>query len=200
MSTTSSYQHSANRRVTQSSTSGTTGGAPGAYAPGQVPYTTTTSTVPYTDNRPADFYKDMDKETQKWIDESNERFRKWREDQERAATGAIQAGQSQDLNVLTCVNDPGQLQIRMDVRNFRPEEIKVRTIDDQLIVTALHEEKSCPHDSVRREATKKFILPNDVDPYAVTSDLGADGTLTIQAAKMRPRALPEREVQIRKKF
>jgi HSP20 family molecular chaperone IbpA len=70
--------------------------------------------------------------------------------------------------------------LQFDVRQFRPEEICVKTSDNNLTVHAKHEEKS-EGKSVNREYHRQYVLPKDLNPENLVSKLSRDGVLTIEA-------------------
>ncbi|CAL1529758.1 unnamed protein product [Lymnaea stagnalis] len=70
--------------------------------------------------------------------------------------------------------------LQFDVRQFKPEEIFVKTLGNQLTVHARHEEK---HEgkSLLREYNRQYVLPKDLNPENLVSKLNRDGILTIEA-------------------
>ncbi|CAN8004293.1 unnamed protein product [Ixodes hexagonus] len=92
----------------------------------------------------------------------------------------------------SCVaSDPDKFALRVDVRHFAPEEITVKTVDNCVVVHGKHEEKSDDAGSyVKREFTRRYVLPDDVDPHTVTSSLSAGGLLAVEA----PRKTPKKDV------
>ncbi|CAH0596990.1 unnamed protein product [Chrysodeixis includens] len=79
------------------------------------------------------------------------------------------------------------LKLQFDVSQFDPTEVKVKLLDDVLIVSATHREKS-DFSTVYREYTRQFALPPGTDPELVVSSLSRDGVLTVQAP-LQPPAL-----------
>ncbi|XP_055390314.1 heat shock protein 27-like [Condylostylus longicornis] len=71
--------------------------------------------------------------------------------------------------------------VLMDVKQFKPEEITVKTVDNQVIVEGKHEEREDEHGHIYRHFTRKYILPKGYDSKEVTSTLSSDGVLTIKA-------------------
>ncbi|CAG2064813.1 unnamed protein product [Timema podura] len=83
--------------------------------------------------------------------------------------------------------DKDSFQVSLDVQQFKPEEIKVKTVDNYLVVEGKHEERKDEHGFISREFQRRYLLPEGVDPEAVTSTLSSDGVLSIAAPK---KALP----------
>ncbi|CAL1263841.1 unnamed protein product, partial [Larinioides sclopetarius] len=73
------------------------------------------------------------------------------------------------------------------VGHFAPEDITVKTVDDQVVVTAKHEEKVDEHGLVSREFTRRYIMPEGVDIEKVCSSLNPDGILTVEAPRKKPQ-------------
>ncbi|WAR30768.1 HSPB2-like protein [Mya arenaria] len=69
-----------------------------------------------------------------------------------------------------------KFQLQFDMRQFKPEEIQVRTAGNQLTVSAKHDEKD-PNKSMFREYNRSYVLPKDVHPERLSSKLntGASG-------------------------
>jgi len=80
------------------------------------------------------------------------------------------------------VEDPSgnkRLSLRFDCKDFKPEEISVKTVDNRLMVQAKHEEVS-PGRRVYREFSRQYVLPEKIDPLTLNSSLTADGVLSIE--------------------
>ncbi|KAJ8964345.1 hypothetical protein NQ314_004988 [Rhamnusium bicolor] len=92
------------------------------------------------------------------------------------------------------IQDKEKFQLKLDVQNFKPEEISVKTLNGNAIqIEAKHEEK---HDDdkgyISRELVRRFILPKGHDLKSVVSSLSPDGVLTITA----PRKVEELEEKV----
>jgi len=70
--------------------------------------------------------------------------------------------------------------LQFDMRQFKPEEIQVKTSGNTLSVAAKHDEKD-PNKAVYREYNRSYVIPKGVSPEALSSKLSADGILTIEA-------------------
>lgn len=82
-------------------------------------------------------------------------------------------------------NDSDKFQVDMDVSHFTPEQLKVKVINDHLIVEGKHHQES-DHGYESREFFRRIPLPDGVTPESVKSSL-AHGKLQISAPK---KALP----------
>jgi crystallin alpha B len=71
----------------------------------------------------------------------------------------------------------------LDVQQFCPNEIAVKTIDNYIVIEGKHEEKEDEHGYVARHFVRRYLLPKGVKPESVTSTISCDGVLTISAPK-----------------
>ncbi|XP_055297200.1 heat shock protein 23-like [Sitodiplosis mosellana] len=77
-------------------------------------------------------------------------------------------------------------QVSLDVQYFQPNEINVRTENNQVVVNAKHEEKRDDHGYISREFTRRYVLPEGFKSEDVTSTLSSDGVLTVKAPRRDP--------------
>lgn len=93
--------------------------------------------------------------------------------------------------------DADKYQINLDVQQFAPEEISVKTVDGYIVVEGKHEEKKDEHGFISRQFTRRYALPEGTTPESVESKLSSDGVLTITAPRKVPDAVKgERAVPI----
>lgn len=101
-------------------------------------------------------------------------------------------GRSSDLSSGTVAGQPGssvacagdKFAINVDTRHFAPEEVTVKTQDNCVIIHGKHEEKSDDHGCyVKREFTRRYVLPEDVDPQTVKCHLTPGGYLALEAPR-----------------
>lgn len=74
-------------------------------------------------------------------------------------------------------------QVILDVQQFSPDEITVKTVDNHVIIEAKHEERQDEHGYISRHFVRRYVLPPSHDLVNVTSTLSSDGVLTITAPK-----------------
>ncbi|XP_029161017.1 protein lethal(2)essential for life-like isoform X6 [Nylanderia fulva] len=79
--------------------------------------------------------------------------------------------------------DNDTFQVILDVQQFSPDEISVKTVDNHVIVEAKHEEKQDEHGYISRHFIRRYVLPPSHDLVNVTSTLSSDGVLTVTAPK-----------------
>jgi HSP20 family molecular chaperone IbpA len=72
------------------------------------------------------------------------------------------------------------MSLRFDCSRFKPEEIHVKSKDNQLTVHAKHVEETKGR-KVHQEFTREYTLPDSVDPKTLKSHLTSDGILHIEA-------------------
>merc|ERR1712106_781228 len=72
--------------------------------------------------------------------------------------------------------------ILVNVQNYKPEELVIKTINNTVKVEAKHDEKaSNGHSYSTQRFNQSFTLPPGVDPECVSSALSKQGVLTISA-------------------
>lgn len=94
------------------------------------------------------------------------------------------------------VNTDNEFRVNMDVRHFKPGEIKITTKDNRVVINARHEEQPDEHGFIMRGFTRTYVLPKDVDPNTVTSSLNQNGILTLKAPKMALELTQEQVIPI----
>lgn len=89
--------------------------------------------------------------------------------------------------------DSNKFQVMLNVKHFRPDELDVKTVDNFVVIRGKHEEQADEHGVVSREFTRRYQLPDDVEPDMVKSSLSQDGVLTIQAHRKQLEPPPKNE-------
>lgn len=93
--------------------------------------------------------------------------------------------------------DKDRFHVCMDVQQFSPDEISVKTNGRNITVEAKHEEKEDEHGTISRHFIRRFVLPEQYRPEDVISSLSPDGVLSVSAPKYEPlKNKNEREVPI----
>lgn len=87
-------------------------------------------------------------------------------------------------------------QVCMDVQQFSPNEVSVKTIDNCVIVEGKHEERQDEHGYISRQFTRRYALPKGYDTNTITSTLSSDGVLTIKAPPPKHLESNERVISI----
>lgn len=105
------------------------------------------------------------------------------------------ANQSSCLAVPVIQNSKDCFKVNVDVQQFKPDEIIVKTTDKYVVVEGKHEEHKDEHGYISRHFQRRYRLPDDVDPKNIVSKLSSDGVLSVEAPKMAA-SLPDKERNI----
>ncbi|XP_059177757.1 heat shock protein Hsp-12.2-like [Physella acuta] len=95
-------------------------------------------------------------------------------------------------------NTDKEFRIRLDLRHYSPEEVKITSDNKKITIKAKHEEKQDKHGFVSREMIRTYALPDNVDATSVTSTMNSQGTLLIKASKKAIE--PPKEIAIPVEF
>lgn len=100
----------------------------------------------------------------------------------------------------TTVNfDKDKFSVNVDVQQFAPNEITVRTTGDNTIeVEGKHEERPDEHGYISRHFVRKYVLPKGHDVNQAVSSLSSDGVLTITAPRIDQNAGESRTIPIQR--
>ncbi|XP_010865894.1 heat shock protein beta-2 [Esox lucius] len=82
--------------------------------------------------------------------------------------------------------ESGQWRVRLDVCQFTPDEITVRTVDNLLEVIGNHAQRQDGHGFVSRSFTRTYVLPVGVDPLLLHTDLSHNGILCVSGPRTTP--------------
>lgn len=107
-------------------------------------------------------------------------------DMERRARDMERKLQSETIGSVPTTGQDG-FQVSMDVQQFNPSEITVKTNENSVLIEGKHEERQDEHGYISRQFTRRYTLPPGYDPNAITSELSSDGVLTVKAPL--PKAL-----------
>merc|ERR1711902_25936 len=96
----------------------------------------------------------------------------------------------EDNGVSRVVYEDDLYKILINVDKYQPEELMIKTVDNNVIVEAKHEEKTSDGRSYSTQSfNQSFNLPRGVNPESVTSSLSKSGILTISAPLPKPLKL-----------
>lgn len=80
--------------------------------------------------------------------------------------------------------NPDKFTLRINTRNFTPQDITVKTEGSDLLIHGKHAEKSDGRGChVSREFTRRYELPEDVEPETVKCEFMPSGDLVIEAKR-----------------
>lgn len=72
-------------------------------------------------------------------------------------------------------------QVCMDVQEFAPNEITVKTVGNAVLVEGKHEERQDEHGYISRQFSRRYTLPEGYNAKDVVTQLSSDGVLTVKA-------------------
>ena len=88
--------------------------------------------------------------------------------------------------------DENKFQVEFDVKDYKPEELSIKTEGTTLVVLAKHEDKSGGSSYVTKQFEQRFTLPSGVKADAISSSLSRDGMLVVTA----PRSVEQHKTPI----
>jgi len=77
-----------------------------------------------------------------------------------------------------------KFKVEVDIEDFAPEELSVKTVDKKLVISARREEKIGNRTS-SKELNREIYLPDTVDPYSVKAFFSDSGKLIVEAPYVR---------------
>lgn len=77
-----------------------------------------------------------------------------------------------------------KFKVDVDIEDFSPEELSVKTVDKRLVISARREEKLGNRTSTK-ELNREIYLPDTVDPYSVKAFFSDNGKLIVEAPYIR---------------
>lgn len=93
--------------------------------------------------------------------------------------------------------DKGKYQVSVDVQQFAPNEISVKTSGDgSIVVEGKHEERPDEHGYISRHFVRRYVLPKEHDINQVVSNLSSNGVLTITAPKISKDGVDHKTIAI----
>ncbi|XP_072396306.1 protein lethal(2)essential for life isoform X1 [Diabrotica undecimpunctata] len=85
-------------------------------------------------------------------------------------------------------------EVILDVQQFAPSEITVKTNGNSILVEGKHEEKQDEHGYIMRHFVRRYVLPQTHDAENVVSSLSSDGVLTVSAPKKTEKPVASERV------
>ncbi|CAG9531249.1 unnamed protein product [Cercopithifilaria johnstoni] len=92
---------------------------------------------------------------------------------------------NKDDGVVKVINTDEKFEVTLEAVYFQPKEIEVKVIGDQLVVRCLREPKEGQFGEIRREISRSYNLPSDVEIKTLKSRLTTKGHLVITADKKK---------------
>ncbi|CAB3409616.1 unnamed protein product [Caenorhabditis bovis] len=85
----------------------------------------------------------------------------------------------------------------LDVSMYDSDTLKVSVVDQFIVIEGSHGEKEDTFGTIERTFKRKFALPKNIPAKSVTSQLTADGMLTIEAKAPEPKLDGARAIPIK---
>ena len=73
--------------------------------------------------------------------------------------------------------------VTLNVSQFTPEDLKVNVVNGFVQVNGKHDERQDEHGYISREFTRRYQLPDDIDPQTMKSTLEPEGLLSVFAPR-----------------
>lgn len=87
----------------------------------------------------------------------------------------------QQSKQLSCVMGSEGFQVCVDVHQFAPKEITVKSVGNSVVIEGKHEERPDDHGYIQRHFVRRYTLPDTHDIDQVQTTLSSDGVLTVKA-------------------
>lgn len=85
----------------------------------------------------------------------------------------------------TTLDRDKKYRVEIDIEDFNPEDLNVKTVDKKLVISARKEERIGSRTSTK-ELNREFSLPDTVDPMSIKAFFSDSGKLLVEAPIMRP--------------
>lgn len=89
-------------------------------------------------------------------------------------------------------DEKDKFQVIMNAREFKPEEVEVKVVDESVLIYGKHEEKTDDR-FIQLGFSHRFVLPRGTDPETVMSSWSTEGILTVEAPKNAVEASSSKE-------
>lgn len=100
------------------------------------------------------------------------------------------------LNTSEVKTGKDTFQVNLNVQQFSPEELTVKTVKNFIVVEGKQEEKQDEYGYISRHFIRKYKLPDEYDSTTVQSSLSSDGVLIVTSTKLVSES-NEKEIPIK---
>jgi HSP20 family molecular chaperone IbpA len=83
----------------------------------------------------------------------------------------------------TAIHDKDGFHLNLDLRQFKQDEVVVKTAGIYLVIEAKHEETPDENRHIRRQMTRKYELPDAVDIEKIECSMSAEGVLSVKVPR-----------------
>lgn len=80
-------------------------------------------------------------------------------------------------------NEKDKFKVMLNVNQYKPGEVEVKLVDNYVVIHGKHEDKLDEHGFIKREFTRRYLLPEGTEADSLTSSWSLNGILTIEAPK-----------------
>jgi HSP20 family molecular chaperone IbpA len=81
--------------------------------------------------------------------------------------------------------------VKVDVQQYTPEELEVKTVDNFICISGKHEEKKEDGTAhVSRQFSRRYGIPRGVKPEAITCKLTSEGVMVLSAPRIVDKPKP----------
>ena len=102
---------------------------------------------------------------------------------------------SPENKCLTPNTKSDKFSVKLDVNHFKPEEIEIKVVGNDLIISGKHEERKDNDNAfVSRQFSRRYEVPNNCDLDLIMSSLSKDCKLTIEAPFKSPEKVVKESV------
>ncbi|XP_055912270.1 heat shock protein 23-like [Eupeodes corollae] len=101
-----------------------------------------------------------------------------------------------DTNETMTINNDG-FQLTFDVKEFKPNELAVKTVNNFLVIEGKHEERKDDHNFTKKHFSRTYLLPNGCNPDNVDSTISSDGVLCV---KIPPPPPPRAAIECKERM
>merc|ERR1711970_1358733 len=91
---------------------------------------------------------------------------------------------TKDSNLISLKDDDTKMEISLNTSGYKPSELRVNVVDDEISIDGRHEEKSeGGHTMISRQFSRRYNLPLEAMVSEVESNLSQDGILVVTIPK-----------------
>lgn len=121
--------------------------------------------------------------------------RNWQLDRPKNCQSGCGCDNGQQSKQLSCIMGDKGFQVCVDVHQFAPKEISVKTVGSSVVIEGKHEERPDEHGYIQRHFVRRYNLPESHDVDHVQTTLSSDGVLTVKAP-LKAQALKANEKDV----
>lgn len=90
------------------------------------------------------------------------------------------------------------MKLDLNPGNFAPEEITVKAVDGYVVVEGKHETSSEKLGIMSFQFSRRYVLPEGVEPESLTCSLNPEGVLTLRAPRRKKESPREKVIPVEK--